>query len=560
MLEKKAESARSSLGPIVIVLFACFAVYFNSLFNGFVYDDNTQVLENPWIKDVGYLPEIFSTNVWSFRSGFSNYYRPLMHVIYMITYYIFGLSASGFHFVNILFHAGNSVLVFSLASTLCVNFSCRSSSSASPSTSAFLLSPPFIAALLFAVQPVHTEAVTWVAGLPELSYTFFSLLSLHLYTLSGGERHGAYLFSLLSFFLATLCKETALILPVLLPAYDFSFRRAPSSASAFRRLRSYLPYLAVAGISLALRLHALSGLTPVKAGYQLSISSGIELSAYQYFINVFPLFVQYLEKLFFPLNLNFWHAFLPITSLLTAKGLTSLFVTLLFFVFLVLAARRNKVALFALLLIIVPLIPSFYIPGIIGKPFAERYLYLPSFGFVMLSGIFLVGVAVRIPRRAAVIALLLAAVAGLYSAETVSRNAVWKDDLSLWSDTVKKSPGESEPRNELGSSLLKEGRVDEAIEQYKVALTLNSASAGVYNNLGIAYAHKGLPDKTIEYIGRSLQLEPGDANAHYNLGLAFMQKGLLGQAIVHFEEAVRLAPADQGFRDALERSYAMKRK
>jgi hypothetical protein len=98
---------------ITLIFFSCFASYFNALFNGFVYDDIFQVVENRWIKNTSYLPDFFSQGVWGFAGGkISNYYRPIMHLIYMLAYHIFGLHPWGFHFVNILFHAGVSLLVF----------------------------------------------------------------------------------------------------------------------------------------------------------------------------------------------------------------------------------------------------------------------------------------------------------------------------------------------------------------------------------------------------------------------------------------------------------------
>src|SRR3989338_407370 len=69
---------------IVITLITSIGVYLNTLSNDFVYDDKAQVLQNPWIKDVRYIPEIFLSPVWGFREGtVPNYYRPLMHIIYM---------------------------------------------------------------------------------------------------------------------------------------------------------------------------------------------------------------------------------------------------------------------------------------------------------------------------------------------------------------------------------------------------------------------------------------------------------------------------------------------
>ena len=107
----------TALLPVVVVALVSFAVYFNALSCGFVYDDKDQIVNNHWIRDVRYLNEIFSQSVWGFSTdveeqGTANYYRPLMHLVYMANYYLFGLKAWGFHLVNVLFHMGNSVLVF----------------------------------------------------------------------------------------------------------------------------------------------------------------------------------------------------------------------------------------------------------------------------------------------------------------------------------------------------------------------------------------------------------------------------------------------------------------
>ena len=114
---KKITSSKYT--AIVILLIASISVYLNSLPNEFVYDDEYQVLGNLWLRDVKNIPEIFLSNVWAFEGrGISNYYRPLMHIIYMIDYHIFGLKPWGFHLTNILLHGGVSVLLFLLLSVL----------------------------------------------------------------------------------------------------------------------------------------------------------------------------------------------------------------------------------------------------------------------------------------------------------------------------------------------------------------------------------------------------------------------------------------------------------
>ena len=209
---------------IAILFIISIGVYLNALPNEFVYDDKYQVLENHWIRDAKYIPEIFLTNVWAFvgEENLSNYYRPLMHIIYMINYHIFGFKPWGFHLTNILLHGGVSVLLFLLLSVL-INQShdlnskfhpeqvgtnskskikkskgrtdlVRPKSQFSKPKSQILnlksqiLSAPFIAALLFAAHPIHTEAVTWIGGIPELSFTLFYLLSFYLYIYPVGDK------------------------------------------------------------------------------------------------------------------------------------------------------------------------------------------------------------------------------------------------------------------------------------------------------------------------------------------------------------------------------------
>jgi hypothetical protein len=214
----KDRSRKWNLVSILIVFVVSLGVYANSLFNDFVYDDVPQVLENRWIRDTEYIPDILSKDVWAFEreEGGWNYYRPLMYLVYMANYHVFGLRAWGFHLVNLLFHAGVSILVFLIIYALLTTW--RLGKSSSP------LGPSLAAALFFAAHPIHTEVVAWVAGIPELTFTLFLLISFFFYMRSGDGKliKGNYLLSLAFFPLALLSKETAVILPLLLILYDFA--------------------------------------------------------------------------------------------------------------------------------------------------------------------------------------------------------------------------------------------------------------------------------------------------------------------------------------------------
>ncbi len=580
IIEKRSGRNAVPLISISILFLVAFAPYLNALSDGFVYDDNVQVVGNFWIRDIRHVFDVFSANVAGFSTGYAtSYYRPLMYVAYMVDYQLFGLHAWGFHLVNILFHFGSSILVFFIASRLF-------ETEVPPDTRLLsdkalcrqIVSPPFVAALLFAVHPVHTEAVTWIAGLPELTYTFFFLLSFYFYLSLGPESGKRYLFSAIAFFLATLCKEPAVMLPVLLVAYDYE---PGKEMRPLRFLKQYAPYFLSLGFYLIIRLVVLGDFAP-------SRRHG-ELSAFQLVINIFPLFVRYLETLVLPVNLSALHVFSPVRSILEGRSMVSLGVSALFFLLVFISRRKNKAVFLGLVLIVIPLLPALYIPALGENVFAERYLYLPSFGFVLLAGSLVSRISAR---RAVAAAAIVVSLAGLYSAGTIMRNPVWKDNYSLWADAVSKSPDSVSAHEYFGYALYERGLLDKAIEQYRLALmldpartdahvnlglayfskgwlegavreyqaalTLSPGDVEAHDNLGLAYAGMGLNDKAIEQHLAALRLNPEYANAHNNLGAAYANSGMMDKAVEHFREAVRLRPDNETFRENLSRAYGAK--
>ncbi len=515
------------------ILVIAFLVYYKALYNGFVYDDEFQVVKNHWIRDINHIPEIFSESVLKFQGIETNYYRPLLHLIYMLSYFVFGLKPWAFHLVNVLFHAGVSLLVFIIASKLLSGLPLTSSKS--------YLSVSFMAAALFATHPIHTEAVTWVAGLPDLSFTFFYLLSFYLYV-RFRETSGTSLlfFSAGSFFLATLCKEPALTLPLVLVAYDYVFRKR--GERPFEQLKRYVPFIAAGAGYLILRFHALEGFAPQK--------QHMELSAYQLVINVFPLFAQYLGKIIVPTGLNAFYVLHPVNSIFEIKSIWALIVTIAFSVLIYINLKKNKTTFFSLLFIM-PLLPVLYIPGLSDIGFAERYLYLPSVGFVVLLALFIEWTKGNMPRGAIVSPIIFMVIVGLYAVGTIDRNTVWRDNYTLFSDTVSKSPDGAIPHNNLGCVLQTRGRIDDAIEQYQIALKLKPDHTEANNNLGRAFYEKGWLQKAIEQYRTTLTMHPNFVRTHINIGVIFEETGLLDKAIEQYQIALSLKP------DSLDAHYSL---
>ena len=514
---------------VLVVLLASFGVYANALLNGYVMDDYHLILRNSYIKNFAHLPDVFFSNALSMIDVNTSLYRPFAHLIWMLCYHIIGLAPWGFHLVNVLFHAGASVLVFFVTDRLLHE-------TPDPVASPLV---PFAVAMLFAVHPIHTEAVTWVSAGMDVSSAFFYLLAFYLYLSSSevdsrvpGTRH----LSALSFFLATLCKEPAVTLPFVLMAHDFTFRK--QGAGLTRYGKKYAPYLVALGAYFALRIAALGGIAPVK--YEIG------LTAYEFLLNVMVLFTQYLEKLLFPINLNNWHVFHPVHSLFTLRGAISGLTVLGFAVLLLIAQRRNRLAAFGLWVIIIPLLPALYIPGLtqgLENAFTERYLYLPSFGYVLFLGALAEQVWRKRPSwQTMALAAATVILISLFGVGTISRNAVWRDSKSLWSDAARKSPESAQPYNALGDVLRLENRVGEAVEYYKMGLRLNPNSPHIEANIGLSYAELGQVDQAIRHLEQAIKLMPGYGEAYNNLGIAYIQKGQTDAAIRMFQTALRLKP------------------
>ncbi len=531
-------SKASTKGLIVAILLLSFAVYFNTLFNEFVYDDDLQVVKNQWIRSVRHVPEIFSKSVWNFRDTLpSSYYRPMMHMIYMLNYHVFGLKPWGFHLINILFHAGVSVLVFMIMLRLLKE--------TFPESDRHVL-PAFVAAMLFASHPVHSEAVAWIAGVPDLSYAFFYLLSFYFYIRSGaGDDKLGYTLSVVTFTLAAFCKEPALTLPVLLVAYDFTFKRGLDLRA---RTMRYIPYLLVSGVYIFLRIHALKGFAPN--------ARHTELNTYQYIINVFPLFGQYLEKLLLPTNLNVFHVFHPITSILDIRGILFVAVFVVFVVLAFITFRKNKTAFLGFVFIFVPLLPALYIPAVGWNTFAERYIYLPSFGFVILLALLVQWLKLTKTKLAVYVSIgLIGLTTAIYSVGTITRNITWKDNYSLWTDSVKKSPDGFIPHDNLGLAYTDRGLIDKAIEQFESAVKIEPTYPEAHANLGNVYNYKGMFNEAIEQLQAAIQLRPKNPEAYNNLGIAYYGKGLFDKAIESYQTSLKLRPENENVYFNLATAY-----
>jgi tetratricopeptide (TPR) repeat protein len=514
---------------LVAALLACASLpYLNILFNGFVYVDDLQLVQNPYVRSFQHLKEIFTANVWSFQGPtVTNYYRPMMTLGYLIGYKIFGMQPYGFHLVSLLLHALIVGLVFALTKRLTRDRGWA-----------------FVAGAWFALLPIHTESVAWIAAVTDLELTFFYLITFGLFLALArpGGRGSARLLAVMvaTFILALLSKEQAMTLPALATVYEHFYREDRSETSIAQKLARYGVLWLVGTAYVLLRVHFLGGLAPEKRFGQVT--------PVQIVLSAIALIYQYVWKLVWPVRLLAFYVFHPSTSPLDPRVLAGLAVLLaLAALFLVCWRSRHRnvrFASFAIVWFFATLAPVLNAHWVGENVFTERYLYLPSVGVAWLVGLGVTKLWSRAGGRPAqrwALVIVGATVGMLYAARIVIRDRDWNNDIVFYTRTLEFAPVPHLFLN-LGAALADQGRIDEAIAQYSEALRLQPDYPKARVNLGVALAGQGRIDEAIAQFSEALRIKPDFPEARVNLGAALAGQGRIDEAIAQYSEALRIKP------------------
>ncbi len=529
---------RARLSLITALITIATVPYLNILLNGFVYDDHTQITDNPYLRSFHHLREIFTTTVWSYMGaeGVTNYYRPLMTLGYAICYRIFGPLAYGFHLVSLLLHVVAVLLVFAVAERVTRDRTWA-----------------FAAGALFAIEPVHTESVAWIAAVTDVELTVFALLTFYFYvSLEDGVRKSSTLVlvarmaaMLAAFVLALLSKEQALMLPALATLYEHlrpeTDREAPLQERAAHRLARYGPLWLVAAAYVFWRLHFIGAFAPV---HQMRA-----LTAKQVVLSALALIGAYAGKLVWPARLCAFYVFHPDTRLADPRVLAGTAVLGALAVLFVVLTRRPEPNLrftaFGIAWFLVTLAPVLNAHWMAANVFAERYLYLPSVGFCWVAGCAFSEVwrrtAGRTRWRRSVLAGGLALVA-LGALRIWTRNRDWRDDIRLYTRTLEQSPGAYPILNNLGTVYWQDGLVNQAEAVWRQAIAVTPQSAIVLNNLGLVASNRKQYSAAVDLFIRAAALKPAYTDPHLNLGIAERALGRREPAEAELRRAIALSP------------------
>src|SRR5208337_1074409 len=405
----------------------------------------------------------------------------------------------------------------------------------------------FIAGALFALHPVHTESVAWVAAVTDLEVTFFYLLTFGFFLAvarpGGGRSQPALAAMGVTFLLTLLSKEQAMTLPALATVYEHFYREDRSETSTFQKLARYGLLWLVGAAYMLLRIHFLRTLAPADFHAQVTPQ--------QIVLSAIALVGQYVWKLFWPLRLCVFYVFHPSTSPFDPRVLAGLLVLLaLAILFLVCWRSRERNVRFASFGIVwfFATLALVFNPHWLGPSvFSERYLYLPSVGVAWLAGLGaskLWSRAAPAPAQRRALVLAGVTVGGLFAARIVIRNRDWNNDTVLYNRTLDLSPDAYIILNNLGSVYWEEGAADRAESLWQRALAANPNNFIALNNLGLVAGRKKQYSQAAELFQRAIKFRPSYADPHLNLAKAYRLMGLAGPAESELRTALALSPLD----------------
>jgi tetratricopeptide (TPR) repeat protein len=517
-----AAAARWAAAATIAV--ATVAAYLGSFRGPFVYDDNIWIAWNPSIRHLWPLWGVLSP-----AKASAVYGRPVLSLSLALNEAISGTNPWSYHAANLVIHVLAALTLFGILRRTLEYIPARFPTEGDRTIAASA------AALLWAVHPLLTESVTYVIQRAESLMGLFYLLTLYAFIRMVQAPNGRAwgLAAVLACLLGMGTKQVMVTAPFIVLVYDRTFV-AGTFAGALRSRRGL--YL---GLASTWVLFAGLGGGVAAAG----VGFGLGYKWWAYALTECWVVVHYLLLAFWPFPLVFDYGTDLVSSVHEAVPWAACLLVLATAGFL--AFTRRLAAGFAAVWFFAILSPSSSVIPVAYEPMAESRMYLPLAAVTALVTCVLWS---WLGRRS--VPLLAAAVLAL-GIGTFLRNADYRSDVSIWSDTVLRRPDNPRARLALGSALAKRGRNDEAARQFEAALRIDPGDFQARRNLGLAYYHMGRTDDALAQFGAIAPPTPDSPALHYDIGLALDLAGRTDGAIAEYSAAVRLDPSDAEARNNL---------
>lgn len=494
------------LWPYAMLLLAVFLVYSNVYDNDFLFDDEFLIQKNQFIRSWDYLLKIFMTPSTAGSGGTDSFYRPLQGFLYLIVFQIFGQSTLGFHLLNILIHAANALLVYSLG--LKLNFKKNAS---------------LLAALIWAVHPMHTEAVTYQSATADSLHTFWILIGLLLLIPSFSRRR---IFVACGVFaLAIISKESAVVFPLLVMSVIFLRSDKPWD------WRSYIitwPLWIMVGIYLVLR-KTLLNFDDTFNFYKVTniYTENLHYRIYTFFATL----PSYVELMVFPHDLRMERGFPVFIDPITLPVMLGAVLVLIFALQLALAKKgRGKILAWAGLWFFFAQIPHTGILLPVNSFFLEHWMYLPSIGLFL--GVFqagsTLGIVKNYPRISVAFVMLAMAALGH---KTYRQNQIWETPIGFYNNILNYGSGTERVHNNLAMAYGDRDNLAKAAEHYLKAIDISGdRSPQPHHNIALILLKLDQVDAAIAHLKRAIEINPRFYYSYAVLADIYRQQGKIEES------------------------------
>lgn len=512
-------------GIVVVVILGLF-IYSNSFDCSFQFDDKHNIIDNPAIRSLSDIKPMWDLN----HSRFIAFYS------FAINYHFNKLDVWGYHFMNLIIHLINSCLVYWIILSLFRSPFLKSSAAARHANSIAL-----VTALLFVSHPLATGAVTYIvqrmASLVALFYFASVLLFIQGRLAEGSRRYRFFAGSFVAAILGMLTKENAYTIPFALLMIELFFFNTSKLKIDFKNYKTLLALGGMVGFMVfTISTFSFSVLNPIAP----SIYNMQEITPANYFFTQLSVLVKYLQLLILPIGQNIDHDF-PISqslfelrTLLSGLFLAGLLVTgaLLY--------NRNRIISFGIFWFFLTIaLESSFIP--ISDVIFEHRTYIPSFGLFFIAStsafLFLWNKSKNLTVLLTVFVLLSNSVLAY------QRNKVWKNEITLWSDAISKSPNKARVYINRGYAYGNMQQWNKAIADFSKANEINPNHHGAaYYNLGYAYFSLGQLPASIEHLSKAVELDSLAVDAYYVRGVAYYYQKETEKALKDYSKAIAINP------------------
>lgn len=458
---------------ILVIAILGFIIYANSLKSSFIWDDYGLIKDNNYIKHWVNLPKIVIEDFGAGGGTRSNFYRPLQMILHMAGYSLWGLNVIGYHLTSVFLHILTAIALYFFVYAIVCNTSIA-----------------FLASLLFVTHPINTEAVCYISGVSDPLSLLFILLCFIFYIKSLNSKSIApYLLALLIFAVALLSKENAVIVPILILLYHYSFRKN-------LEIKKVIPFFIILLSYVLLRLTILNPFIQI----HVPITSLL-----QKLPGCFVALAEFSKLLLLPFNLHVEYGN-KVFNISDPRVITGALLSLLLIIFAFLKRKQNPLVFFSIGWFFIAFLPVSNIYPINDSFMMEHWIYTPSIGFfIILSN--LIYLPLKNKRLVFLLRTLVIALIVFYSYLTIKQNEYWKEPIAFYKRTLKYAPDSWRFYNELGIEYANSGKTKEAIECYTKSLEINPNLSGVYNNLGNLYRQIGKNDEALAMYKKAKEID-----------------------------------------------------